>query len=267
MIKFLLFPFIFLSTNAIGYDGLFSPYSALPPYGYGRMVVPTGQPAPSSPTIPEDLLRSTMKMQSTHVAETTLSGHNHKGCFMRTVCAVGTLKEEETPQFSMAQGIQEFRKLLEEMVVQMKDDKAGKQQIFPNIHKTLASFQVGSSTNDLKLCEQLFPCQSMSAEELVSDALVSPGSSLRQGRATCVAAGNLCPGVSIGCSLCGIFLDSTCSLQCTIAGMYCGISGYACRAEAEEAVTKAMEKFANDEDKQKEFMKFMFGDLAEHMEA
>ena len=107
----------------------------------------------------------------------------------------------------------------------------------------------------------------MSAQELVSDALAAPGNSLRQGRATCAAAGNLCPGVSIGCALCGIFLDGTCSVQCTIAGLYCGMSGYACRAEAESAVKTAMLKFTNDEEKQKEFMKFMFGDLAGRMEA
>ena len=100
----------------------------------------------------------------------------------------------------------------------------------------------------------------------MSDALAVPNTSVREGRTTCAASGNLCPGVNIGCSLCGIFLDGTCSLQCTIAGFYCGISGYACMAEAESAVKTAMEEISRDDAKQKEFMKFLFGDLAEHLD-
>ena len=77
-------------------------------------------------------------MQSTQVAETSLDGHASKGCFMRTVCAVGTLNAEEAPALSMAQGIFEFRKLLQEMVEQMKQRDDVNSKDFPNIHKTLA---------------------------------------------------------------------------------------------------------------------------------
>ena len=79
-----------------------------------------------------------MKMQSTQVAETTLSGHSNKGCFLRTVCAVGTLDSQETPQLSMAQGILEFKRLLEEMVIQVDETEAARKENFPNIRKTLA---------------------------------------------------------------------------------------------------------------------------------
>ena len=128
------------------------------------------------------------------------------------------------------------------------------------------SFSVGATTRDPALCEQLFSCRDSSASSLLDAALdVTPEPNMRQGRATCAAAGNLCPGVSIGCALCGIFLDSTCSAQCTIAALYCGVSGYACKAEADRAVLN-LKEMVGDEERQKEFMEFMFGDLAEQLE-
>ena len=111
------------------------------------------------------------------------------------------------------------------------------------------------------MCESLFPCQT-SVEEIRNEALVAsnspnnlnkfpstglfaslfaptmtsdsfhPSTDIRQSRSTCKISGALCPGITIGCALCGVFAPGTCGDTCIIAGLYCGTSGYACQYEA-----------------------------------
>ena len=111
------------------------------------------------------------------------------------------------------------------------------------------------------MCESLFPCQT-SVEEIRNDALLAttspnpqgqfptsgllaslfaptmtsdsfnPSTEIRQSRSTCKITGALCPGITIGCALCGVFAPATCGDTCIIAGLYCGTSGYACQYEA-----------------------------------
>ena len=53
-----------------------------------------------------------------------------------------------------------------------------------------------------------------------------------ESRSTCQTyqtMGKLCPGVSIGCALCGLFLPGTCGDQCIVAGIYCGVSALSCK--------------------------------------
>ena len=57
---------------------------------------------------------------------------------MRTVCAVGTVEGEEVPRLSMASGIMDFKKLLQEMVKGIESNPNVKLEDYPNIHKTLA---------------------------------------------------------------------------------------------------------------------------------
>ena len=79
----------------------------------------------------------------------------------------------------------------------------------------------------MDFCDKLFECSSFKALEIVEDVkdkAVAP-------KATCNAVGKLCPGVSIGCAMCGLFLPGTCGPQCIVAGIYCGVSAYACKAE------------------------------------
>ena len=52
-----------------------------------------------------------------------------------------------------------------------------------------------------------------------------------QSRSNCIAANKLCPGISAGCGLCGLFSPATCGDQCIVAGIYCGVSAFACKAE------------------------------------
>ena len=80
------------------------------------------------------------------------------------------------------------------------------------------SFSVGSTSRDLGLCDQLFTCASADAARVLREALMAGpageetvrSSGAREGRATCMAAGAVCPGVSIGCAMCGMFLPGTC---------------------------------------------------------
>ena len=110
------------------------------------------------------------------------------------------------------------------------------------------------------MCESLFPCET-SVEEIRKEALfdaTSPNNQalpttglfstlfaptadynihksttdIREGRSTCKISGQLCPGITIGCALCGVFAPGTCGDTCIIAGLYCGTSGYACQYEA-----------------------------------
>ena len=78
------------------------------------------------------------------------------------------------------------------------------------------------------MCDQLFPCATPSRGLLKNSLSPTPAI---EGRTTCDAATNLCPTVSIGCALCGIFLPGQCTDQCIIAGLYCGVSAYACKAK------------------------------------
>ena len=119
---------------------------------------------------------------------------------------------------------------------------------------------VGKSAGNLRMCESLFPCHT-SVEEIKDEALLvkmSPNNQANvarpglfatlfaptmtdrfessreviQGRSTCKITGALCPGITIGCALCGIFAPGTCGDTCIVAGLYCGSSGYACQYEA-----------------------------------
>ena len=53
-----------------------------------------------------------------------------------------------------------------------------------------------------------------------------------EGRTTCQTTGTLCPGITVGCALCGAFAPGYCGDTCIIAALYCGTSGYACQWEA-----------------------------------
>ena len=127
---------------------------------------------------------------------------------------------------------------------------------------------VGKSSGDLRMCESLFPCPT-SVEQIKREALLvttssknhadslstgglfstlfaptlttdpfQPSFELREGRSTCKITGALCPGITIGCALCGVFAPATCGDTCIIAGLYCGTSGYACQFAASQASTE-----------------------------
>ncbi len=177
-------------------------------------------------------------MHSVQMTEDSLAGKvGGDGCFLRTACAVGTVDEEDVPGFSMASGLVNFRSMLQSMIAEAEAEGAHYAQ-YPTIRKILASFSVGSSTAHLAMCEELFECDvpaDVSLQEVLSTRNPEEAVTVAQMRTTCAAAGAICPGLSISCALCGVFLPGTCGNQCIIAGLYCGISGYSCAAEAAAA--------------------------------
>ena len=41
-------------------------------------------------------------------------------------------------------------------------------------------------------------------------------------------SGKICPGLSIGCAMCGLYAPMVCGSSCTVAALYCGFGGYTC---------------------------------------
>ena len=67
----------------------------------------------------------------------------------------------------------------------------------------------------------------------------------QKGRSTtCEVTGSLCPGIIVGCSLCGMFSPGTCYETCLVAGFYCGSTGYICSF----AATDDADEQVDDED-------------------
>ena len=93
--------------------------------------------------------------------------------------------------------------------------------IWVSINQFLFSHTAGASTNDVSLCETLFPCATHASD-------LDIPTHRREGRATCKAINAVCPGIQIGCALCAGFLPGQCGNQCIIAGLYCGSSIIAC---------------------------------------
>ena len=126
---------------------------------------------------------------------------------------------------------------------------------------------VTSKNRLTEMCNQLFACET-AGKDIAAAVLATPNNTPR---ATCKAAGALCPGVSIGCAMCGIFLPGTCGNQCIIAGLYCGVSAYACKdddkrvlveedtAEAVAPAAAAAEPEAKMTTREEEIMAMLFG--------
>ena len=95
------------------------------------------------------------------------------------------------------------------------------------IGELVAAYKVGSSTVDSKLCQWLFPCRG-DYHEIEESEIEGRGNSDFSSSRNCKLTGAMCPGYSITCALCGMFLPDACGVICPYAGLYCGVSGYAC---------------------------------------
>ena len=76
----------------------------------------------------------------------------------------------------------------------------------------VAAYEIGLQGKSESLCQKLFPCQPKVQEEEKEP----------ENRLTCPHLAHLCPGYSIGCGLCAIFMPPTCALVCPFVGVYCG---------------------------------------------
>merc|ERR1712029_1074473 len=102
------------------------------------------------------------------------------------------------------------------------DEDQKRKKKFKNVQKLVAAYNVGTSTKNVTLCQWLFPCQEKMAEEEEEVEGV-------QTRVKCTQMSKLCPGFSISCAMCGMLMPQACAGVCPMAGLYCGVSGYACK--------------------------------------
>jgi len=173
-----------------------------------------------------------IRLQSARVAEMSLSAKplNEMQCFKRIVCIVGAtggsvekvdddaeIVVTKNQPITLAKGIEQFVNMLQSMTETIETDM----NEFPIIQQIIGSHTAGASTNDVSLCETLFPCATHASD-------LDIPTHRREGRATCKAINAVCPGIQIGCALCAGFLPGQCGNQCIIAGLYCGSSIIAC---------------------------------------
>lgn len=204
------------------------------------------------------------KIQSA-VKVTEVALNDKDGCLRRAMCVMGTVAESDMPRMSIAAGADNSLHILERMIEAAGQAGMTKDDL-PNIRQILASNAVGRSGGDLSLCESLFPECRVSVTDLFNEALevaqqvaqsaINPPTAgifasllkppkpaddddtatkltaarkqQRKGRVLCHGSGSLCPGIVIGCSLCGMFSPGVCDDTCIVAGLYCGGTGYAC---------------------------------------
>merc|ERR1712088_699705 len=85
------------------------------------------------------------------------------------------------------------------------------------------AFDLGRKTKEEELCESVFPCGkeiNLPTEDEVMARVAVP---------ECSELNMVCPGLSIGCSLCGGHIPALCGPMCPLAGLFCGSSGYFCQ--------------------------------------
>jgi len=227
---------------------------------------------------PPPLMDHSMRVRSAvEVTEGALSDRD--GCLRRAMCVMGTIPEDEMPRMSIGYGAENFLHILHRMVTVAGMTGFNKQDL-PNMRQIIASNAVGKSAGDLSLCESLFPCR-VAVEEFARgavavrtenvplrpnrglfDHLFAPAIAVQRRHAaqartikdaqavtSCSVSGSMCPGIIIGCSLCGMFSPGTCGDTCIVAGIYCGATGYACQFEpkpAEAQAAAAADEESND---------------------
>ena len=89
--------------------------------------------------------------------------------------------------------------------------KATTERETDNIDHPLGSVEVGKMLG-AKHCDTIYSCARKP----------------NRGRVDCQILGNICPGLAMSCTMCGIFAPAVCGPSCTFAGLYCGVSGYTC---------------------------------------
>jgi hypothetical protein len=166
------------------------------------------------------VLRET-KLQSALIAENYLRQHADP-CMENSYCHLGQSLEEEGQSFTNELLSMD---VLKRMLNSVMDDPETDQESLPqlyNIRSIVSAFELGIKTgNNMSLCDHIFPCAA---------------DPKKQGRSFCNTAKNVCPGLAISCSMCGIFNPQLCRRVCIATATSCGLSIYSCMIA--RAVTK-----------------------------
>jgi len=172
--------------------------------------------------------------QSVIMAEQYLSNfgsNKDQRCTQRSFCDLATsgdLRSETS--IAAAEAIRMMEKMLN--VAGKESSRYQTRQKYPHISQLIASYTVGKSTKDRRLCTSLFPCN----DGHIQDAEARQFS--------CKQIGKICPGVSLSCGLCAVLSPESCGAVCPVAAIFCGTSGYACTIKAKE---EANEQESNEE--------------------
>jgi len=166
-----------------------------------------------------DQVAQTVKTQGAMMIEQVLErGGEETSCLARAVCQFAVRGEgaevvnENNP--TLGQGVRTFTKFIEQV---SKFIEKGYEKLVAssNAKKLIGAAEIGKVMGE-PACRNLFDC----SEDYAATE--------QQGRVTCEGAGKICPGLSIGCAMCGLYAPAICGSSCTVAGLYCGFGGYAC---------------------------------------
>ncbi|TRY78018.1 hypothetical protein TCAL_13495 [Tigriopus californicus] len=204
----------------------------------GKEVFERPNPSSSSLNDEDSHVNLAMRYDAQKATAAQLAEHalirEFSSCLQLTFCTVGSHVDIEKHDSSfegppsehstatMAAGVkaavQTFRQVL--LVIKNRQPMIRMQQL-------VASYDVGAATRDPLICRSSFPCQ-------------TPGSNLhiyQLGKSAprefgplidCSALADVCPGISIGCSLCAMFAPGTCSTTCTTGALFCGSTAIGC---------------------------------------
>ena len=156
-----------------------------------------------------------IQQQSALLAESSLSSKMNP-CLLNRYCMVATTPEGRITKDSIAAGLA----LSFEVIDKVIEHSEG--HTLPNLMKIKDAFELGRETSNAALCEKVFRC---------GKELNIPTESEVMARAAvpdCDALDGVCPGLSIGCGLCGGALPGVCGPLCPLAALFCGSSGYFC---------------------------------------
>merc|ERR1712088_856302 len=125
-------------------------------------------------------------------------------CLMNKYCTVAAAPKARIPIDSIASGLS----MSFEVINKALENNKGRS--LPNLMRIKTAFELGRQTQDDELCEKVFPCGveiNLPTEAEVQARIAVPD---------CDELGMVCPGLSIGCSLCGGHIPGLCG-QCALS--------------------------------------------------
>merc|ERR1711997_102506 len=197
----------------------------------GFMLLSATQASPMNPTAsPTNLTASPSNvelkswnsssalMAAAMVAESSLASAPR--CSLRAFCTAAT--KHSHPHGSMEKGVADTYQILNEVVKSVPEGET----VLGRMSQLKTSFELGFETEDEQICKDIYECDT--AEQDTAEK----GKQGRDGL-KCHQTNAACPGVAIGCTLCGMVLPGVCGSTCTPAGFFCFLSGGLCFIEAQ----------------------------------
>merc|ERR1712217_1006995 len=156
-----------------------------------------------------------IQQQSAFTAESSLDGAMNR-CLLNQFCQVGTA-EGRLPEDSLASALYESYNVVNTVL-----QTSSRAHPMPNMQKIKSAFELGQKTRKVSLCSEVFECANKDADIQI------PNPASRK-TIDCSNLAKVCPGLTISCSLCGLFIPGLCGAVCPMAGLFCGSSGYLCK--------------------------------------